>query len=195
MLAPGSRLFVTMIGRSETPEPSASCPIQFTSSNKLTEIPGSVIGFHLHANARTTAARDDSVPARIPTLTLQLSPDRMWDVARAQVNEAVTAVGLTVAKMHNIGNGTGLTLAVSANGPSSPSQTDLNSFNLAAATRWMQQNAMHLKGSMHWGQFFERLCRLKDPQGLDPYEPELTRHVASTAATGSVQCNCPRSRC
>ncbi|KAF1965052.1 hypothetical protein BU23DRAFT_575172 [Bimuria novae-zelandiae CBS 107.79] len=95
---------------------------------------------------------------------LQLSPGHIWDVVRAQVNEAATAVGLMVAKMHNIGNGTGLALEASANGPSSPSQTDLNSFDLAAARHWMQQNAMPLKGSMHWGQFFEQLCRLKDPQ-------------------------------
>ncbi|KAF2679513.1 hypothetical protein K458DRAFT_393929 [Lentithecium fluviatile CBS 122367] len=117
MLAPGGRLFVTMTGRFGTSGPSASCPIQFASCSELAEIPGCVIGFYLHPSARTATAGGNSVPVRIPIMTLQLSPDRMWDVARAQVSDAAISVGLTVTEMHNIGNGTGLTLAASANGP------------------------------------------------------------------------------
>lgn len=154
LLADGGRMIVSMSARFGPNSGSIQGPAQFFTTTPLTEAPGCVVVISNSIHSTIQSADGTLLPERIIIAATQQAPDRLWQAARQQSQQAASAVGLRVINSHDIGKGNllGLTHTVS-----SPPQATLDVMLPDKIMEWM--NAQTIAGHQCWGRVHEALVR------------------------------------
>lgn len=174
LLAANGRIIMNMSARFiNTPPPAAEAavPEQFRTAAGYTEAPGSLI---LMMNAPHVTIPTPLGPrsAKTAVMTNQLSPDRLWVVARQQAAHAAERAGLFVAASRDIGKGDQFGLP---RGGRSPPQGQLDSMPVAQIVPMLNERTSALNAYHCSGRAWDTLNRRVTPAGgsLSPAERDF----------------------
>lgn len=167
LLAPNGRILTNMSARfTDTPPPAAEAalPEQFRTAARYTEAPGSLI-LMMNAPHVVAVTPQGPRPAKAAVSTTQLSPDRLWVVARQQAAHAAERAGLSVVASRDIGKGDRFGLPL---GSRSPPQNQLNSLPPAQIVAMVTGNVAALGAYHCTGRAWDTVVRRNAPAHLSP---------------------------
>ena len=167
LLAPNGRIVTNMSARFiDTPPPAtqAAVPEQFRTAARYTEAPGSLI-LMMNAPHVVASTPQGPRPAKTAVATTQLSPDRLWVVARQQATHAAERAGLSVVASRDIGKGDRFGLSP---GSRSPPQSQLDSLTPAQIVTTLNNQVGALKVHHCTGRAWDTVMRRTTPANPSP---------------------------